>query len=98
MWIGWVEFDLLLGDVRSLKQKRGVIRPIIAALSRRTEAACAEVGNLDQHRRATLAVAAISADGSHVRDVLDAAERLLVAEHPEVELLSAARGLRNGDD
>ncbi|MDT5086774.1 MAG: uncharacterized protein QOJ61_3817, partial [Mycobacterium sp.] len=28
MWIGWLEFDLLLGDVHSLKQKRSVVRPI----------------------------------------------------------------------
>ena len=37
MWIGWIEFDLLLGDIRSLKEKRGVLRPLIAELSRRTD-------------------------------------------------------------
>ena len=35
MWIGWLEFDLLLGDVRSLKQKRSAVRPVIAELQRR---------------------------------------------------------------
>jgi hypothetical protein len=35
VWIGWLEFDLLLGDVHSLKQKRSVVRPIIAELQRR---------------------------------------------------------------
>jgi uncharacterized protein YlxP (DUF503 family) len=30
VWIGWLEFDLLLGDVHSLKQKRSAIRPLIA--------------------------------------------------------------------
>ncbi|MDT5143002.1 MAG: uncharacterized protein QOI79_2356, partial [Mycobacterium sp.] len=34
MWIGWLEFDLLLGDVHSLKQKRSVVRPIVAELRR----------------------------------------------------------------
>ena len=29
MWIGWLEFDLLLGDVHSLKQKRSVVRPVL---------------------------------------------------------------------
>lgn len=29
MWIGWIELDLLLGDVHSLKEKRSVIRPLI---------------------------------------------------------------------
>ena len=35
MWIGWLEFDLLLGDVHSLKQKRSAVRPVIAELHRR---------------------------------------------------------------
>ncbi|MEE9243223.1 MAG: DUF503 family protein, partial [Mycobacterium sp.] len=35
MWIGWLEFDILLGDMHSLKQKRSVIRPVIAELARR---------------------------------------------------------------
>ena len=26
MWIGWIEFDILLGDVRSLKEKEDIIR------------------------------------------------------------------------
>ncbi|NIR42370.1 MAG: DUF503 family protein, partial [Actinobacteria bacterium] len=30
MFIGTLSFDLLLGDVRSLKQKRSVVRPIVA--------------------------------------------------------------------
>ena len=39
MWIGWLECDLLLGDVHSLKQKRSVVRPVVAELQRRFEAA-----------------------------------------------------------
>ena len=33
MWIGWTEFDILLGDVHSLKEKRSVVRPLLAELS-----------------------------------------------------------------
>ncbi len=96
MWIGWLEFDLLLGDVHSLKQKRGVVRPILAEL-RRLEVSAAEVGDQDLHRRARLGVAVTAGDAAHVHRVLDAAERL-VAERPEVELLSARRGLARSDD
>lgn len=39
MRIGWIEFDVLQGDVHSLKKKRSAIRPFIADLSRRTECA-----------------------------------------------------------
>ncbi|ODQ87213.1 DUF503 domain-containing protein [Mycolicibacterium holsaticum] len=98
MWIGWLQFDLLLGDVRSLKQKRSVIRPVIAELQRRFYVSAAETGARDLHRRANIGVAVVSADRAHVVDVLDAAERL-VAARPEMELLSAQRGLlRSTDD
>lgn len=97
MWIGWLEFDLLLGDVHSLKQKRSVIRPVIAELQRRFAVSAAETDAHDLHRRAGVGVALVSADRAHVVDVLDAAERL-VAARPEVELLSARRGLRRSTD
>jgi uncharacterized protein len=97
MWIGWLEFDLLLGDVHSLKQKRSVIRPVIAELHRRFAVSAAETGSMDLHRRAGVGMAVVAADRSHIVDVLDAAERL-VAARPELELLSVRRGLRRSTD
>lgn len=97
MWIGWTEFDLLLGDVHSLKQKRSVVRPIVAELRRATEASVAEVGDQDLHRRATIGVAVVAGAAGWVTDVLDRAERL-VAERPEVTLLSTRRRMLRGDD
>lgn len=44
MWIGWLEFDVLLGDVRSLKQKRSVTRPP----GRRVAAQIQRVGRRDR--------------------------------------------------
>ncbi|WP_448719342.1 DUF503 domain-containing protein [Microbacterium natoriense] len=98
MWIGWIEFDILLGDVRSLKEKRSVIRPLIAGLSRRTECAAAEVGAQDLHRRTEIGVSIVATHASHVRDVLDQAERMLSEQHPEITVLAARRGLRSSDD
>lgn len=97
MWIGWLELDLLLGDVHSLKQKRSVVRPIVAELRRRLSISAAEVDHLDLFRRAGIGVAVTAADRAHVVEVLDAAERL-VASRPEVELLSARRRERRSDD
>ena len=97
MWIGWLEFDILLGEVSSLKQKRSVVRPIVAELQRRFSVSAAETGPLDLHRRAGIGVAVVAADPAHVIEVLDAAERL-VAGRPEIELLSARRGLSRSDD
>lgn len=98
MWIAWAEFDLLLGDVHSLKEKRSILRPLIAELSRRTEAAVAEVGTHDLHRRATVGMSVVSTDAQHARHVLDDAERQVAEQHPEVTMLSARRGLHSSDD
>ena len=97
MWIGWLEFDLLLGDVRSLKEKRSVVRPLVAELTRRFTVSAAETGAQDLYRRAGVGMAVVSGERAHVVEVLDAAERL-VAARPEIELLSVRRGLRRPDD
>ena len=97
MWIGWVELDLLLGDVHSLKEKRSVVRPIVAELQRRYAVSAAEVGGQDLHRRAAVGAVLVAADRAHIVEVLDAVERH-VAGRPEVDLLSARRDVRTSDD
>jgi uncharacterized protein YlxP (DUF503 family) len=97
MFVGALELDLLLGDVHSLKEKRSVVRPIVAELRRRFDVAVGEVGALDLHRRTAIGVAVVAADASHCNEVLDACERL-VAGRPEVELLSARRRLFTEED
>ncbi|WP_031467334.1 DUF503 domain-containing protein [Sciscionella sediminilitoris] len=87
MYVGALECDVLLGDVRSLKQKRALVRPVLAELRRRFEVSVAEAGHQDLHRRALLGVASVSGDHTHLREVLEACERL-VAGRPELELLS----------
>jgi uncharacterized protein YlxP (DUF503 family) len=96
-WVGSLELDLLLGDVHSLKEKRSVVRPLVAELRRRFDVAVAEVDHLDLHRRSVVGVAAVAGEQAHVVDVLDAVERS-VAARPEVELLSARRRLQSRDD
>lgn len=97
MWIGWIEFDILLGDVHSLKEKRSIVRPLVAELRRRFALSVAEAGHLDLHRRGAIGVAVVAADSGHVVDVLDECERF-VAARPEIELLSAHRWVRSADD
>ena len=97
MWIGWIEFDLLLGDVHSLKDKRAVIRPILADLRRSHRGERRRGGEQDLHRRAVLGVGVVASGAERVTDTLDRAERL-VASRPDVMLLSARRRLRRSDD
>jgi uncharacterized protein len=97
MWIGWLELDLLLGDVHSLKEKRSLVRPVVAEVQRRFGVSAAEVGAVELHQRATVGAALVAADHGHVVEVLDAVERH-VAARPETDLLSARRGIRTSDD
>jgi uncharacterized protein YlxP (DUF503 family) len=97
MYIGTLRLDVLLGDVRSLKEKRSVVRPVVAELQRRFAVAAAEVGHQELYRRAVIGVAVVAGDARHCREVLEACERL-VAGRPEIELLSARQRLSDEED
>jgi uncharacterized protein len=89
---------VLLGDVRSLKQKRAVVRPLVAELRRSFPGvAVAETGQLDLHRRAEIGVAVVSSTAANAISVLSDCERL-VAARPEIELLSARQRLFNEEE
>jgi uncharacterized protein YlxP (DUF503 family) len=89
VYVGALTLDVLLGDVRSLKQKRSVVRSIIAEVRRRHPGvSVAETGSLAQHRRTQIGVAVVASTAAHATQVLGACERL-VAARPDIELLSA---------
>ena len=93
VYLGGLTLDLLLGDVRSLKQKRSVVASVVAEVRRRYPGvAVAESGHTDLHRRAEIGVAVVSSTAAHAVEVLDACERL-VAARPDIELLSARQRL-----
>ncbi|WP_246236900.1 DUF503 domain-containing protein [Actinomadura chibensis] len=98
VYVGALTLDLLLGDVRSLKQKRSVLRPLIAEVQKHFPGvAVAETGGNDLYRRAEIGVAVVSGTAANCTQVLDRCERL-VAGRPEIELLSARQRLFNDDD
>jgi uncharacterized protein len=93
VYVGALTIDVLLGDVRSLKQKRSVVRPLIAEVHRKFPGvAVGETGHLDLHRRAEIGIAVVSSTAANAREVLDACERF-VAERPEIEVLAARQRL-----
>ncbi len=97
MVVGTLVVDLRLGDVRSLKEKRSVVRPIVADLRRRFSVAAAETGHADLHRRTEIGVATVASTRQHVVEVLERCERL-VAARPDVEVLVARRWVFDDDD
>jgi uncharacterized protein len=97
VYVGALTLDVLLGDVRSLKQKRSVVRPLIAEVHRRFPGvAVGETGSLDLHRRAEIGIAVVSSTAANAMEVLEACERF-VAERPEIELLAARQRLHTDE-
>lgn len=98
MFVAALTLDVLLGDVRSLKQKRAVVRPLVAELRRCFPGvAVAETGHLDLHRRTEIGVAVVSATAANALAVVAECEDL-VARRPEIELLSARQRLFNEEE
>lgn len=94
--MGALELDVVF-DAASLKDKRSVVRPVVAELRRRFSVAAAEAGHLDLQQRSLLGVAVVAADAAHCREMLDACERL-VASRPELTLLAARQRLIGEED
>ena len=97
MFVGMAAFELLLHDTQSLKQKRSVVRPIVAELQRRFAVAVSETAHHDLYRRTQIGVAVVSGAPSHCTEVLDSVERWLDGR-PEADLIGTQRALRSIDD
>jgi len=97
VFTGTLTIDLLLGDVHSLKEKRGLVRPVLADLNRRPAVAAAEVDAQDLHRRAVLGVAVVAGSHRRVVELLDDCEGA-VAWRPEFEVLSVHRRIHSDED
>lgn len=70
--------------VRSLKEKRGLVKPIVEGLKRRYQLAVARVDGHDDHAWERLAIATVGTDPDALRGTLAAAERFVVGSGVEL--------------
>ena len=70
MIIGVCSFELYLGGVHSLKEKRGVLKRLKARIANKFNVSVAEVDLMDSWQRSTIAVAIISNDQRFANQVL----------------------------
>ena len=85
--LGMVE--LHLPDVDSLKGKRHVLKGLKERVRARFEVSVAEVDHQDTWQRATLAVAYVSADARHAKEVVSKAMDF-IEDHVEGRLLDTS--------
>jgi uncharacterized protein len=86
MVIGVLQLELSIGDAMSLKDKRRVVKSVKDRIAHAHNVSIAEVGALDQHRRAILGVAMVSNDVRYVQGALDKIVDF-VRRAPSVDLL-----------
>ncbi len=81
-----LRLELRIPAVRSLKEKRRILKALMGQLSSTFPLTLAEVGFQDQWRRATVGAALVGAQSGHLDRIIHAVQRA-VMEHPDVELL-----------
>jgi len=86
MHVGASRIELRIRNMRSLKEKRKVVKSIIAEIGRAYPVAVAEVDHQDLWQRADLGVAVVSGSPGHVERMLTAIQNDL-DRHTEVEVL-----------
>ena len=69
--VGVCRITLGLPGNDSLKGKRRVVRRVVDRTRHEFNAAVAEVGYLDEHRRAEIGIAVVSNDGRHANSMID---------------------------
>ncbi|HWB42444.1 MAG TPA: DUF503 domain-containing protein [Gemmatimonadales bacterium] len=75
MILGVTTFDLHLPNCHSLKEKRGVLKPLTTGLRRHLNVSVAETGHQDLWQRAEIACAVVGTARSVVEETLRAADR-----------------------
>lgn len=79
--------DLQLDGVRSLKEKRSILKSIIARLHQTFNVAVAEVDLHDVWQSAALGVAIVSTDSAHAESVLEAVLGWIERNRQDVEIV-----------
>jgi uncharacterized protein YlxP (DUF503 family) len=77
MIIGISTWDLQLFGCHSLKDKRGVIKPLTTTLRRSLNVSVAETGHQDLWQRAEIACAAVGTARPVVEEILRSADRVI---------------------
>lgn len=77
MVIGVLTLELQVPDSASLKQKRQVVRSVVARLRNEFNVSVAEVDHLDSWQLATLAVACVSNDGGYAQGLMERVARFV---------------------
>lgn len=87
MAIGVCSVELHLPGNVSLKDKRSILKPLLARLRREFNLATAEMGCNDLWQSAQVALVTVANDAGRVHAVLERAVHWIETHHPEVQVV-----------
>jgi uncharacterized protein len=97
MLVSAARFDLRVPGCTSLKEKRHVVKTLIASLRGTFNLAAAEVDHQDLWQRTAIGVSAVATEGYHLTKVMHEVERH-VERFPGVELIDTTVSVHAPDD
>ncbi len=87
MMIGACTISLHLPGIRSLKEKRSIVKSILARLRNEFNVSTAEVDAQDNHRRAVLGITCVSSSSDYAQGQLEAVVRWIEEHRPDIEII-----------
>lgn len=94
MIIGACTLHLYLPGITSLKEKRGVVKPLLNQLRRRFEIAAAEIDHQDVWQTADIGIVAVATDAGHIYSVLESAVHWVEDHYFQVQVIDWETELR----
>jgi len=87
MIIGACTITLHLHGVHSLKEKRSIVKSVLARLRNEFNVSAAEVDAQDSHGRAVLGIACVSGSSDYAHGQLEAVVRWIEEQRPDVPVV-----------
>lgn len=85
--IGLCTIEFYLPGLNSLKEKRSIIKSLLARLHNTFNVSAAEVDHLDTWRSATLAIVVVSGTTAHANKVINQALNWVETNYPEAVIV-----------
>jgi hypothetical protein len=84
MIVGLCTISLALPAVHSLKEKRGMVKPLIAHLRKEFNVSVAEVEEQDRWQASGIAIAVVGSDGANLHGTLEGIVRWIERTQPHL--------------
>lgn len=87
MIVGSCRINLYLPGVRSLKEKRSIVKSVLARLRNEFNVSTAEVDAQEIYQRAVIGVACVSVSGDYAQGQLEAVIRWIEEHRPDAPVI-----------